>query len=93
MPWGTCNTLAEFCHHAPIQALAADDPESLQLPAHGVIPCAQVIKACDLGLEGSQFLPLYPDCAVSTDIVRNFFYRCIHMDYSLFFYGMTVLPE
>lgn len=72
--------------------LADDESESLQLPANGVIPCAQVIKACDPGLEGSQFIPLYPDCAVSTYIVRYFFYRCIHMDYSLFFYRMTVLP-
>lgn len=92
MPWGTWNTLAEGCDHALIQALADDKPECLQLPANGGIPCAQVIKAHDLDLEGSQFLPSYPDCAGSTYTVRYLFYGCIHMDYSLFFYGMTVLP-
>lgn len=35
---------------AAIQVLADDEPESLQLPANGVIPWAQVMEGYDLGL-------------------------------------------
>lgn len=56
----------------PDPGTAADEPERLQLPANGVIPWAQVIEGCDLGLEGSQFLPSYPGCAVSTYTVSFF---------------------
>ena len=71
--------------------MADDEPESPQLTGNRVIPCVQVIKACDLGLEGSQFLTLYlahPVCIYS----EAFFYMCIHMDYSSFIYGLTILP-
>lgn len=72
--------------------MADDEPESPQLTANRVIPCVQVIKACDLGLEGSQFLTLYLACAVCIYIVKHVFYMCVHMDYSSLIYGVIILP-